>query len=98
MPLTPEDIEALSQSVTRVIGQKIDEFDARVMARFDQVDQRFARIETRLDALEERMGALEARMGRLVGDITRGRTSDLERITALEARMAELEAKLEGKH
>lgn len=49
----------------------------------------------RLDALDVRIEALEERVGRVVGTVTRGRTTDIDRISALEKRVAELEALLQ---
>jgi uncharacterized protein YceH (UPF0502 family) len=88
--LTTEDIEALKNAVVGVLARKIDDLDANMGKRFDALD-------VRLFALETRVGRIEERLGQLVRDVTRGRTSDSERIAQLETRVAELEARLGAK-
>lgn len=88
--LTPEDIEALKTAVVAAIGQKLDELDANLGRRFDDLD-------VRLFALETRVGRIEERLAQLVGSHTRARTTDIDRIAALEARVADLEQRLAGR-
>lgn len=52
-----QKIDGVDDKLTRMIGQ----LEAKMLRRFDEVDQRFKQMDVRFDKLEARVGILEPR-------------------------------------